>query len=261
MNHESSSSQAEFAWLNAAVKRLRAGEAAALIAETLEALAWDERNSQLLQTASTAYTYQGRGDQAEPYARRALDEIAKDRKAAPLSVEMAHVGLYDSLIAQAKYVDAARSLARVVNQAPHTNSMLLLIAWAYFLAEKPQDVRETLSRRVPGDPSTTGSDAIAAALPSFHYLIGPYMEYALEIYPKLLPTYPLQKQLFGMLKQAVPKEMTDHKNQVIATCLEHLEDEARRQANNPYGQRLSQVLADMRPLKWLAEHDNRIIWG
>jgi tetratricopeptide (TPR) repeat protein len=261
MNRESASSQAGFAWLKAAAQRLRAGEAAALLAETLEALAQDANNAQLLQIASMACTYDGHGDQAEPYARRALAVIEKDHHAAPRLIEAAHLGLYDSLIAQAKYLEAARSLEAAVRKAPHTNTLLLLMAWAHFLAGHPQDVRSALSRRVPNDPSTTGSDEIAASLPSFHYLIGPFMEHALEIYPKPLQTHPLQKQLFGLLKRAMPREMNENRMRVITSSLANLEDEARRLAQTPYGQRLSQILKTMRSLEWLAEYDSRIIWG
>ncbi len=261
MPSDTSSSWTDISWLNAVIKRLQEGEAASLIKETLEALAQDQENLQLLQTVSLAYTYQAQGDRAEPYARQALEAIVKDSRAAPLHVEIAYMGLYDSLVAQAKYVEAARVLGPALKRAPHTNSMLLLIAWSYFLAEDMQAVRDTLRRSVPNDPSTTGSDEIAASLPSFHYLIGPYMRYTLEIYPRRLQSNPLSKQLLTMMQQAIPKEMTENKTRLVAGILERLEGEARRNAHNPYGRRLNEIVTRMRPLDWLTEYEDRSVWG
>lgn len=267
MPSNTQSGQKEMAWLDAAVKRLKQGEAAGLIEETLEALTHDEKNTQLLHILSMAYSYQGHGDRAEPYARQALDLISKNRKSSPLQVEMVRVCLFDSLIAQGCFAEASRTLDAVVRRGPHTNAILLLMAWGYFLAGEEQNARRALARQVPHDPSTIGSDEIADVFPSYA-LMEPYMHYVLEIYPSptAAPVRPVPQSLETFLKNGMKymaQTTVDNMLPLLAQYLEKWEDEARRHAHNPYGKRLSEILEKARKLEWYQDYFNRIteaIW-
>jgi tetratricopeptide (TPR) repeat protein len=263
MHFDTQSTQNGFAWLDDAVKRLQQGEAAVLIEETLRALTHDEKNTQLLQIVSMAYTYQGQGEQAEPYARQALGLISKDKRSSPLRVEMAHVCLYDSLIAQGRFAEASKNLDVIVRRVPHTNAVLLLIAWGYFLAGDMKNVRRAFAREVPPGPDTTGSDEIARIFPSYT-LMEFYIQYALNIYPPhpAAPMYPVPPAVKLFLESAMTYMTQSSANNMMPFLTRYLakwEDEARRHAHNPYGTHLSEILEKVRKLEWYTEYNDRLL--
>ena len=260
MSSDKQSNHNEFAWLDAAKKRLRQGEAAALIEEALEALAHDEQNAQLLQIASLAYAYQGQGQQAEPYARRALTLISEDRVSSSLHIEMAHVCLYDSLIAQGRFAEASQSLGSVVSQVPHTNAILLLIAWGYFLAGSPENARHALMQQTPIDQSTFRDEEVTNMFPSY-LLMDWYMRYVLGINPRGSQPYPVPQALrffYAGLVQSMKQTLMDQMMQAVPGFLARWEDEAQRHAHNPYGKRLGEILEEVRLPEWQAEYLDRV---
>jgi tetratricopeptide (TPR) repeat protein len=164
-----------------------------------------------------AYNFAGRSDQAEPLTREMLDQIhtdgtvhKKDKKSRYLT-DMTYLTLADAVSVQGRFQEAAQSLEPRIHKALSPVFMRTFQAWFYILAG---DMAQTLTLLDEIPPSTR------EITPKYKFMLA-YMRY------KTLdedPRSALRKYRGEMYKW---------------------DDELARNANNPYGKRLREILDEI----------------
>lgn len=227
--------------------RLDAGEAESVLAEAVVRRENGDRSAENAIILSATYSYLGRGTEAQPFAHEALTTLERSgmmRKrawAARVQVDMALVTLFDALLAQGHFIEAASYLGPRVPYSHQPNMMALLVTWALFLAEEDGRARAMLKQM--GD-----LDALDA--------ISPAVEYGSQTEPEVKHTANGQNNKRGVIESITPKyafmlafvecrlvgkppsePLYRHRDQFASW-----EDEAQRHADNPYGNRLRDIL-------------------
>jgi hypothetical protein len=150
----------ELDWLNTVVRRLKRGEANAVIAETRAALNQQPDRIEYLLTLALAYSWLGAGNESEPYAHQALNEINRRGLAEkgaywfPRYRDMGYQAVFDATMLQGAFKEAADLLAGYAPSAIHTNIMWTCAAFGYFLAGDNGNAAIALRNRIPNDPDT-----------------------------------------------------------------------------------------------------------
>ena len=195
--------------------RLEEGEVDTLLVELQSQYTADPTFQHAL-ALSLAYNYQGQGQAAEPLAQEALglldDECRAGGNLARLKCDVATGLLCDAWIAQGRYTQAAE---RLLQRAPHSGQpqhMTYIAVWCYFLAGQQAQARKTLK-------TLNIRYGLAGELEPQHRLMLAYLRHR------------LQGATFH------PDNLRD---QIAAW-----EDEARRNAGNPFGARLRAILDDV----------------
>ena len=159
----------------------------------------------------------GRGDQAEPLAREALNalhtngtEYKQDKKSRYLT-DIAYIALADAICAQGRFKDAALILAPRVENQLRPVFIRTFQAWFYLLAGDMAQTRTLLDEIPPSTREVT---------PKFKFMLA-YMRYkTLDEIPRSV----LRKYRGEMYKW---------------------DDEVVRNANNPYGKRLREIMDEI----------------
>jgi len=223
-------------WFPALINRLQQDEADAVIAETVAALEQQPDHVKSLITLAMAHNWSGDGEKAEPYARKLLD-IVQQRSASrkidgwsPLYVDWAYLAVSDAMLVQGRFLEAARVLEPHTRRAARTNMWLAIIAFAYFLAGDRRAVRRTLDKWLHRDPYGGDDHTIeqVTITDKYRLMVGYYIELILPN-PRRFYLPPMRR----------PSGYWDD-------ALAVWENEARRHAHNPYGKRLTVILADLR---------------
>jgi hypothetical protein len=218
-----------FGWLrrfNRQVARLKAGEAPAVITELEARRAKGERSFEGTLALAAAYNYVGRTDDARLLVEEAQSQLdqagtsAKHDMSSRAKCDLALVAQYDSQIVQGHFVEAAHSLRPHVSQSVQPNFMTAIIAWAFFLAGDTYNANVVLDHI---QPETTRRNNKRVIGPKYQLMIA-YMRHTL-------------------LGEDTRADLLDRGDQFA-----DWEAEASRNAANPYGVRLRQILDDIRPL-------------
>lgn len=209
-----------------ASKRLLAGEGNAVIAELKARRAVGDRSIPTAIALASAYSYMGRGLDAESLAEEAIqgvvaaDLCARRDLSARMQCEYARLVRHDALIAQGRFAEAAHSLRPGASKALQPNFMIAIIAWAFFLANDTYNASIVLREvQLPG-----GFNAQARLLSPNYHLMVLYMRYT----------------LLGENTMAAMRK--------LAGQLKVWEASAARHAHNLYGARLRVILDDLSPL-------------
>ncbi len=206
--------------------RVREGEAAAVIDELAARRAQGDQTPETAFTLAAAYNYLGHGQKSEPLALEAFAAVAgsgacEASDLAPRArCDLVYLTRYDTLLAQGRFIEAAGGLRERIRGAIQPNFMTALVAWAYFLGEAYEQTREVLDTiQQPG----TRMNNKRLLSPRFELVVA-YMRHAL----KLADTH------------AIIAERRDNIEEWAST--------AARNAHNPYGERLAEIVDAMRAL-------------
>lgn len=204
--------------------RVREGEANAVIAELSVQRESGDHAPETALILAAAYNYQGRGQAAEALAHEAFDAItvggggdtaALSRRARR---DLAYLTRFDALLAQGRFTEAASGLRERIKHAIQPNFLSALTAWAYYLGGDHAQVRDLLA--TIQEPGTRFDN---------RRLLSPRFEFTVAF---------LRHTLDGADTLAL---MDQHR-----AIIDEWEATAVRNANNPYGARLSAVIAEMR---------------
>jgi hypothetical protein len=218
-----------FGWLrrfNRYVGRLKAGDAPAVIAELEAQREKGDRSFERALALAAAYNYVGRAADAQPLleeAQASLDRAGicgKKDTPSRAKCDLVLVAQYDSQIVQGHFAEAAHSLRSRVSQAVQPNFMTAIIAWAFFLAGDTYNANVVLDHI---QPATTRRNSKQVISPKYQFMIA-YMRHTL-------------------LSADTRADLLDRSDQFA-----DWEDEASRNAANPYGVRLREILDEVRPL-------------
>jgi tetratricopeptide (TPR) repeat protein len=231
----SGSGSNELKWFETLTLRLKQGEAEAVIAETRAALKRQPDNIELLISLAAAYSYIGQGKDAEPYARQAFDAVYhRGLDGSPRHFDhyddIAYLSVYDAVLAQGRFLESAQWLEPYADLAVQKNNMWICTAFAYFLARQNSEAYAALERRVQYRPNDGVSPFDEEFWVSYRYRM-----MAAYIYQEVLPRFHPGRLFYG--------RMGTGDNQA---ALAAWEEEARRNAHNPYGQRLAEILEGLR---------------
>jgi tetratricopeptide (TPR) repeat protein len=197
--------------------RMKAGQAPQVALKLEQRRANGDTSLETVMTLSAAYAYMGRGDQAEPLAREALNtlqtdgiEFKQDQKSRYLT-DAAYIALADAVCAQGRFQEAAQILVPRVDNGLRPVFIRTFQAWFYMLAG---DMAQTLALLDEIPPSTR------EITPKYKFMLA-YMRYkALDEDPRA----GLRKYRGEMYKW---------------------DDDVARNANNPYGKRLREILDEI----------------
>lgn len=204
-------------------KRLEAGEGDAVLAELNARRAGGDRSYQMALVLSTAYAYLGQGEEAELLAYEAWNEVKRrglcqktDRPSKYLC-DIIMVALSDAWNAQGRYLEAVNFIRGRVSDALQPNIMAFVMTFNLYLAGQDDNARATLHRIEP----PAGLYNLKRRLPVKYQFMTAYLRY------KLLgeDTRPALVKLRGELA--------------------NWQAEAERNAANPYGARLREILDDV----------------
>jgi len=198
------------------LKRIMGGDAAGVINELKDR---EKPSFSQLLALSTAYSWTGNGEQAEVFARRAL-ELRPLPSDPPSSAKrrvrdsMHILALADALTAQGRYTEA-------IDQASYLQGTAMVsitnALWALCAGDEDQ-----ARRFLESAPSVTTRLGLKNSVTPKYQFMWFYLQHRLldiERRPDLQRT---------------------------ATLLAEWEDEAARNLHNPYGQRLNEILSDLR---------------
>jgi len=218
-----------FAWLrrfNRTVRRLKDGEADTVIAELTARRAASGLSFEDTLALASAYSYGGRAADAEPLvleAQSLLDQTATTTKmdmSSRAKCDLVLLAQYDTRLAQGQFAEAGHSLRPRVTQAVQPNFMTAIIAWAFFLAGDSYNASVVLGHI---QPATTGRNNKRSISLKYQFMVA-YMQHRL-------------------LGEDTRPELVQRSDQ-----FRDWEAEAARNAANPYGARVRQILDDIRPL-------------
>jgi pentatricopeptide repeat protein len=208
-----------------AQKRIFEGEADQVIAESLARRDTEESSPINTLILAIAYTYQGDGDKAEPFAREAFVQLEDlgvfdqpDRSNRMLR-EVTYNTFASALMAEGRYDEAAHLIKGMIKSDKRPNLFTVRIAWLYYLANLPDQARETLNQFDREQPESP--------------------EYRIADYDRLLLAF-LRQKLNGSDEKADLESYADE--------IRFWEDQAARHAKNPHGARLNAVLDEMADL-------------
>lgn len=208
------------------VMRLEQGEAAQVQAEAEKKRLAGDRSAENALLLSGAHCYQGRGKEAETFAYEALATLERsgahretDQKSRIL-YDMAAISLFDSLVAQGEFAKAARGLQPRIETSHQPNLLRALVIWGWFLAGEEGEARAVLSQLdgPAGRAAAERAGAIQSVTSKYQFILGH-----------------IRRELFGT---AFDLDFRAFQHERARWG-----DEAARNAANPYGQRLSAILA------------------
>jgi hypothetical protein len=210
-------------WHQETLDRLKRGEDDAVIARALAAR--EQGDTSLVNTLTLAlvYIYQGRGDDAEPYARQAREDAARwglcelGPRYSALYCDMVTTALFDVRVIQGRYAEGGQILADFAAKSTRPNAMHIFAAWAYFMAEDYDRVRELLNQLQRVHQWDTQTN-----VPPKYQFIALYMGHV-------------------VLETDTRAEM----RKLAAAQLPKWEEEAARNAGSLYGARLREILDDI----------------
>jgi hypothetical protein len=211
--------------LNRVYKRLHSGDGEAVIAELTARRAAGDHSFETAMQLAAAYSYQGRGVEAEPLAHEVIAAVeargACKKRSIPARAlcYMAMLTLFDAWITQGRYVEAANYVRPRIPHTLQPHTLTVLIAWAFFLAGDSYNARAALSHA----QFSGGRFNPERRIYPKHRFIAAYM------WVKLANTAETRATLLT------------YRDQLAAW-----EDSATRNAGNPYGARLAEILEDVR---------------
>ena len=218
-----------FGWsqrYNTLVARVQAGDFETVHEELVQRYGSGERCIEILAGLALIQPRLGRWREAERYADelRAYVEqrglCARTDVSSRARCDLALYAQADVLIAQGRYADAANSLRPRVPDAAAPNYMTAIIATCYFLAADAYNAGVVLQHVKPVKKS---EDYAAYITPEYQFMVA-YMRHVLN----------------GEDTRADLANLSD--------CFPRWEAEAARYTDSPYGERLSAILDDIRPL-------------
>lgn len=183
-------------------------------------------------TLSALYCYKGDGANAENYARQAIrlleetDTPALTDRESRVMVEMAQIALYDARVTQGQFAEAAAGLRQYIDVSPVPNMVTALVIWALYLAEQHDNARVMLSHLRLAEKKL--SPKPYAPLPDANLRISP--KYALIV------AY-MRHKLLGVVNA---DDLLAHRD-----AFSKWQEELARNAHNPYGARLREIVADL----------------
>lgn len=218
---------------NSYSSRVSDGDADTVIAELTTRRAEGDDTPETAITLAATYNYIGRGQEAEPLAFEAFDAVTEngDCDAENLSprirCDVAYLTRYDALLAQGRFVEAAGGLRERIPNAIQPNFQTALVTWAYFLGEAYDQAKEMLGKvQEPG--ARLNNERMLS--PRFELIVA-YLRHVLD----------------GAATQAIIAEHRDNIDEWAVT--------AERNATNPYGKRLAEIVDSMRLLAAEATSD------
>lgn len=217
-------SLAWFRRYNAYSTRVREGEADAVIAELSVQRESGDRSPETALILAAAYNYQGRGQEAEALAYEAFNAITTGGACDAPSLsrrarcDLAYLTRFDALLAQGRFTEAAGGLRERIKHAIQPNFLSALTAWAYYLGGDHAQVRDVLA--TIQEPGTRFDN---------RRLLSPRFEFTVAF---------LRHTLDGADTLAIMRQHSAIVDEWDAT--------AARNTGNPYGTRLSAVIAEMR---------------
>lgn len=209
---------------NAYSARVREGQTDEVIAELTARREAGDHSPETAFTLAAAYNYIGDGQAAEPLALEAFDTVTagdtcnRTDLSSRAKCDIAYLTRFDMMLNQGRFMDAASSVRGRMKQALQPNFMTALTAWAYYLGRDGESSRALLEEiKEPGSRLQN------------ERLLTPRFE--------LVVAY-LRHKLNGADTLA---KLREH-----AAMIDAWDKTVERNAHNPYGQRLAEVLADMR---------------
>jgi hypothetical protein len=178
------------------------------------------------------HAYKGDGPDAEMYAHEALDLLqnagvrTRSDRTSRESHETAQIALFDARIVQGQFIEAAQGLRPHIDTSLAPNLLIALVSWALYLAEDDASARVMLGHfRIAQDKRTLKKKPIPYAV-------------ALRIPPQyaLIVAY-LRHKLLGVVNA--------NEFLVDRAAFAAWQDELTRNAHNPYGARLQDIVADL----------------
>ncbi len=201
---------------------IQAGHSAQVLARARALRQGGDRSVENALVLANAYTAQGQGARAEPFAREALTILAQkgvcaqEDSAARWLCDLAHITLYNALLARGTLAEAAESLRAHAPRAENPVFAFTLVAWGLFLAREDDAARAVLDMLPPTQQAIRDlGDRYALALA--------HMRHVLRDEPLPDPRH---------YAQALPEWRA----------------EAERHAATPYGSRLRALLRDWHEL-------------
>lgn len=215
-----------FRTYNAYSARVREGEVEPVIAELTARRAAGDTSPQTAITLAAAYNYRGQGPEAEPLALEAFDAVRSsgacesEKLAQRVKCDLAYLTRFDALLAQGRFTEAASGLRERIPQAIQPNFITALTAWAYYLGGNELQARDLVIHiRTPG-PRISNHDLLT---PRFELVVA-YLRRVLHEADTL-------------------SEIVERREMIDEWAVT-----ADRNAGNPYGRRLRDVVAKMRAL-------------
>lgn len=173
-------------WFSCVVMRIRLGQTAEVIAEYEAKRAEGDRSLETALALSAAYGYTGDAVAAEPLAREVYDAVTRAAAVPEPSpqraysaddwqrlVDLAHVTLFDGLLAQGRYAEAADCLTPRILESLHPNRNRVSVTWAHYLAGNMEQARAMLATVKPSQ------DNFALNLTPRQQLLVAYLQYKL----------------------------------------------------------------------------------
>lgn len=207
-------------------RRLKRGEGQAVLDEFAARREAGDNSPEVALALSAAYSYLGRGEAAEPLAREVIDyweQRGAFRKTDMFSkawCDLALIARSDAWIAQGRYTKAANSLRPRVSSAGLPNFMTAIIAWQFFLAGENYNAQVVLAQLQPMADRRNNKRVVSL---EFQFMVY-YMRY----------------KLLGEDCRADLARLHDQ--------IAEWENSATRNAANPYGLRLREILDDVRKI-------------
>jgi hypothetical protein len=229
----------ELNWLHIVLQRIKQGEATAVIAETQAALNQQPERFEYMLALACAHAWSGAGNEAEPYARQALEEIRrrgkkeKDSYWFPRYLDMAYLAVFDSLMVQGRFREAARFLVGYGRHAIRINMIWSYAAFAYFMDGDNANAFRAMQGRIEYSP-TRNSEPTAEQHDTPPRL-GLMLQY---IQTKVHPSVSVRLRSRLQLRT---KSLS-----WVAVALAAWEEEIERNVNNSYGTRLAEIVAALR---------------
>ena len=204
-------------YLSDNIALIQAGHAARALEQANALRQQGDRSAANAIVLAAAYTYQGHGAKAEPFAQEALDLLKSERLDSTTRwlIDLASVGLFNARLVRGHFEAAAGTLHSYEAQAVDQTFIHTLETWACYLDGNEEQAR-TLLTALP-QPDTMR-----------RFISGKY----------LLLMFLMRHRLLGDPAPAAAD---------FAAEIAEWEAEASRQANDAYGRRLREVLAEVQP--------------
>lgn len=212
-----------------AMRRLQRGDeadTAALIADLEAQHATGVRPLETALTLATAYSYTGRGEEAEPFADNVINLVIvrglcdKQDLSSRMKCEYARFARFDAWNTQGRFAEAAHSLRPGASNALRPEFMICVIAWGFFLASDDYNAQIVLEQITLPKRRARQKTRIS---PNFLFMLA-FMRW----------------RLLG--------ENTRDDLRAFRPSLVEWEQSAVRHADNPYGARLREIVTEIRPL-------------
>lgn len=216
---------------NSYSSRVSDGEGAAVLNELTTQRANGDDSPETAFTLAATYNYLGRGQDAEPLALEAFAAIEdsgvceETDLASRIRCDVTYLTRYDTMVSQGRFVEAASGLRERIRGSIQPNYQTALVTWAYYLGGATEQARAILERvQKPG--AKLNNERMLS--PRFELIVA-YLRHELE---------------------------DAHTLPVILSHRENIDEwaaTAERNAGNPYGAQLENVVAALRTLAIEAE--------